>query len=214
MRFLKVLCVMALIFAVSATAYAETQSVKVSGDITMRSFARDCYDLNNDPVADAGNNGTISSTWATFLQSTAEVQIDADLTDNVGGCIRLINQRVWGNSNYFSEASSMTGQISTPYDDSFTSLAIAPGSNAFEVIVDLAYIELKEFLYSPLTVKVGRQDLWFGKGFIVGASQSDPSRALFAREYTAVNSFDAIRATLDYSPWTIDGVFAKIAETR
>jgi len=40
----------------------------------------------------------------------------------------------------------------------------------------------------------------------------DPSGALFAREYTAINSFDAIRATLDYSPWTIDGVFAKIHE--
>lgn len=215
MKFLKVLCVMALVFAVSATAYAETQSVKVSGDLTMRAFARDDYDLcvkghNNDPVV--ADDGTISNSWASFLQSTAEVQIDADLTDNVGGCIRLVNQRVWGNSNYFSEAASMTGQVTAPYDDSFTSLAIAPGSDAFEVIVDLAYIELKEFLYSPLTVKIGRQDLWFGKGFIVGASQMDPSRALFAREYTAINSFDAIRATLDYSPWTIDGVFAKIAE--
>ncbi|MBU0683577.1 MAG: alginate export family protein [Candidatus Omnitrophota bacterium] len=217
MKLLKVLCVIALVFAVSAVAYAETQSVKISGDIAMRGFARGNYDLNNDPVAiETGvvgaDTGAISTAWATFLQSTAEVQIDADLTDNVGGVIRLVNQRVWGNSNYFSEAGSMTGSIEAPFGDRFTSIAIAPGGDAFEVGVDLAYIELKEFLYSPLTLKIGRQDLWFGKGFIVGASQSDPSRSLFAREYTAINSFDAVRATLDYNPWTVDGVYAKIAE--
>ncbi len=212
MRFLKVLCVMALVFAVSAVAYAETQSVKVSGDITMRGFARGCYDLNNDPVALA-DDGSISNAWGTFLQSTAEVQIDADLTDNVGGVIRLVNQRVWGSGNYFSEGGALTGQVAMPYDDTFTRTAVAPGSaDAFEVALDLAYIELKEFLYSPLTLKIGRQDLWFGKGFIVGASQMDPTAALFAREYTAINSFDAVRATLDYSPWTIDGVYAKIHE--
>jgi hypothetical protein len=40
----------------------------------------------------------------------------------------------------------------------------------------------------------------------------DSQMSLWPAEYTAVTSFDAVRATLDYDPWTIDGVFAKISE--
>jgi hypothetical protein len=82
------------------------------------------------------------------------------------------------------------------------------------VNIDLAYIELKEFLYSPLTLRIGRQDLWFGRGFIVGANMQTPSNAIFAPEYTAFRAFDAVRATLDYDPWTIDFLYSKIAENE
>jgi len=67
-------------------------------------------------------------------------------------------------------------------------------------------------LYSPLTLRIGRQDLWFGRGFIIGKNLTQYRNNIFAAEYTAVNSFDAIRATLDYDPWTIDAVYAKITE--
>ena len=209
MKFLKVICVIAIVFAVSAVAYAETQSVKVSGDITMRGFARNNYNLSSGAVAPPANGG-VSTTWATFLQSTAEVQVDADLTDNVSGVIRLVNQRVWGDQMYQSSGVDTVG-IGAQRDGTVAN-PIAPGAGAYAVVVDLAYIELKEFLYSPLTLRIGRQDLWFGKGFIIGNSLQDPTGALFAREYTAITSFDAIRATLDFDPWTIDAVYAKISE--
>ena len=209
MKFLKVVCVIALVFAVSAIAYAETQSVKVSGDIAARAFARDNYDLSAGAVAPPAIGG-VSSNWATFLQSTVEVQVDADLTDNVSGVIRLVNQRVWGDELYQSTGIETVGLGAAR--DTNVARAVAPGADAYQVSVDLAYIELKEFLYSPLTLRIGRQDLWFGKGFIVGNSLQDPTGALYAREYTAITSFDAIRATLDYDPWTIDAVYAKISE--
>ena len=218
MKLFKIMCVMALVLAVSAIAYAETQSVKVSGDITLRAFARDNYDLNNDDAPSiAGvqnvNFGTESTDWMTFLQSTAEVQIDADLTDNVSGVIRLVNQRVWGDGN--QQAWDDLGGVSPPIvrtTDVYAQAAYVPGAaQNFNVDLDLAYIELKEFLYSPLTLRIGRQDLWFGKGFIVGNSLTNLGD-IFAPEYTAITSFDAVRATLDYDPWTIDAVFAKIGE--
>lgn len=211
MKLLKVFCVLALVFVVSTIAYAETQSVKVSGDITLRSLTRGDYDLDRDDAA-VTNTGSQSTDWATHLMSTAEVQIDADLTDNVSGVVRLVNQRVWGDGRQQSPASE-TGVVGVPFGDQFTATAINPTAGAnFDVLVDLAYIELKEFLYSPLTLKLGRQDLWFGKGFIIGANLQNPQAALFAPEYTAITSFDAIRGTLDYDPWTIDAVFAKISE--
>lgn len=213
MKFLKVLCVLAMVFAVSAVAYAETQSVKVSGDIAMRAFARDNYDLSKndlDATDVAGGSSSQTNNWATFLQSTAEVQVEADLTDNVSGVVRLLNQRVWGDQNYTSNANSEIVTLGPIRD--VTTVQTKTGGDAYNVDIDLAYIELKEFLYSPLTLKIGRQDLWFGKGFIIGNSLQDPENALYAPEYTAINSFDAIRATLDYDPWTIDAVYAKIGE--
>ena len=211
MKFLRIMCVVALLVAVSAIAYAETQSVKVSGDIALRAFARDNYDLNNDDAAPAGN-GSESNQWANYLTSTAEVQIDADLTDNVSGVIRLYNQREWGDQNATALATDELGQVRAPYDNAVSTRASAAGANTFDVGVDLAYIELKEFLYSPLTLRIGRQDLWFGRGFIVGANLQDPTGGFWPMEYTAQRSFDAVRATLDYDPWTIDGVYAKIRE--
>jgi hypothetical protein len=210
MKFLKVLCVVALVFAVSAVAYAETQSVKVSGDIAARSFLRNNFDLDKHDAAAAG--GTESSDWASFLLSTVEVQVDADLTDNVSGVIRLVNQRVWGDQLYTSTAAGELGGIMPIGDTVVARGAVAPGADAYDIIVDLAYIELKEFLYSPLTLRIGRQDLWFGKGFIIGNSLQDPTGSVWPQEYTAITSFDAIRATLDYDPWTIDAVYAKISE--
>jgi hypothetical protein len=195
MKLVKIVLVLAMAFAFTGIAYAETQSVKVSGDITMRAFMRDNFDLNSrDANTDASTN------MQSFLQSTAEVQIDADLTDNVSGVIRLLNQRVWGRQDY----QWVDGETAT--------VRAANQADAFNVAIDLAYIELKEFLYSPLTLKIGRQDIWFGRGFIIGNSLMDPYGNLAAPEYTAINSFDAIRATLDYDPWTIDLVYAKIAE--
>ena len=101
--------------------------------------------------------------------STVETQIDADLTDNVSAVIRLVNQRDW---NIYAKsiipgttALGINGRAGSGYTED---------DDAFDLILDLAYVELKEFLYSPLTLKIGRQDLWFGKGLIVGANQPLP----------------------------------------
>jgi hypothetical protein len=222
MKFLKVLCVVALVFAVSTIAYAETQSVKVSGDIAMNAFARDNYNLHS------GQNTSglsVSNTWATFLQSCAEVQVDADLTDNVSGVIRLVNQRVWGDDQFSNVNSNAVGGLALRDSNDGQHNYVAGGGssaisdynygetqNSYAVNIDLAYIELKEFLYSPLTLRIGRQDLWFGRGFIIGANMQTPGNTIFAQEYTAFRAFDAIRATLDYDPWTIDFVYSKISE--
>ncbi|MBI4974377.1 MAG: hypothetical protein HZC19_00955 [Candidatus Omnitrophica bacterium] len=92
-------------------------------------------------------------------------------------------------------------------------------NDEFDVMVDLAYVTLKDFIYSPLTLTIGRQDLWFGRGFIIGANQQNPGADaafvtgnLSAPEYTAIKSFDAVKAVLDYDPWTITGLYSKILE--
>jgi len=207
MKFLRVLCVLALALCVTASVYAETQSVKVSGDLTMRGLARNNYDYRGtitEPDVTRTNAGR--ENYSSFFLTNAEVEVDADLTDNVQTVIRLVNQREWNVTQ--TKSVSMN---TTMAQNGLGGLTYSP--DEFQVAVDLAYVTLKEFVYSPLTLTIGRQDLWFGKGFIVGANQQDPTGSISdAPEYTVINSFDSIKAILDYDPWTITGVYANIRE--
>lgn len=222
MKLIRTICVLGLALCLATGVYAGTQSVKISGDLTMRAFGRDDYDLNQDhyepdtpgttPYGTAGTDPTDpepgTSDWKTYFMTTTEVQIDADLTDNVSAVIRLFNQRDWNTAH---SKTIDNDDVILVRDEGSTYVRDA---TEFDVGVDLAYIELKEFLYSPLTLKIGRQDIWIGKGFIVGANLADYNANIHADEYTCMTSFDAIRATLDYDPWTIDMIAAKIWENE
>ncbi len=213
MKIFSILCALALVVGIATAAYADTQSIKVSGDLTVRGIVRDAYTFDaspteNSPVLRAGAD----SPTQTFFMSTTELQVDADMTDNVSAVVRLVNQRDW---NRATKAIMIGTRLNPNGRCGYT-----PLDDEFDVAVDLAYVELKDFIYSPLTLTVGRQDIWIGKGFIVGANQqnignvlaNDVGGELTAPEYTAINSFDAAKAVLDYDPWTITGIFAKIEE--
>lgn len=210
MRFLRVLCVLALVALFTASAYAETQSVKVSGDLTMRGIFRDQYDYVDNVAEPDPRTGRTGPNQSWFM-SVAEVEVDADLTDNVQTVIRLVNQRDW--NVYTKSVTSATTLVPNGLG------GYTENNDEFDVMVDLAYVTLKDFIYSPLTLTIGRQDLWFGRGFVIGANQQNPGADtafntgnLSAPEYTAINSFDAVKAVLDYDPWTITGLYSKILE--
>jgi len=80
----------------------------------------------------------------------------------------------------------------------------------------LANVTLKELFYSPLTVKLGRQNLWYGRGMIVGsrilAGDVDPDNNLGSDEFSQNNGFDAVRAILDFNPVTVDLLYSKVDE--
>lgn len=186
------------------TTYAAVQNVKVSGDISLSGVIRnhmaledyeDCYSADFEDNTSA-------------LLSQVRVRVDADLTDNVSTTVRLLNERVWGD-----EA-----------DDYSPSSPLTTRSNNTDVSLDLAYVTLKEFLYSPLTLTLGRQELRFGNGLIIG----DPDTNGIADghgtnvrylpnsldDLSIRKAFDAIRATLDYDPLVVDLVYAKIDEQQ
>jgi len=115
----KIFCVLAIVALIAAPAFAEVQNVKVSGDLSARWLIRGTYDLDK-------NGGTGGDSGDDFLQSAAEVQVDADLTDKVSATIAIINERAWGQNDESSSA----------------------------IDLNLAYVTMKEMLYSPLTVTV------------------------------------------------------------
>jgi len=183
MKLLTTICIAALAIAFCVPAFAGVQNVKVSGDINVWSLARRGINANSlDKTANVAN------TWNTttiFIEQVG-VNVAADLTDNVSTYVRVINERDWD----------------------------VVGNASMDIDLDEAYVTLKEMLYAPLTVKLGRQNIWFGKGFIVGANTGswDANGSLTVNEISDSTAFDAIRGTLDYDPWTIDLVAAKIDE--
>ena len=217
------------LLACSVPAYAEVQNVKVGGEVNVRGFYRKSLRLNDAVTNGTGGGSTTvvdctdlspgvsggcsapdgDSSGDQFIQQLTAVDIGADLTENVAAQVRVINQRVWGSP---AEDATNTTNSSTANAD------------ANQVQLSLANVTLKELFYSPLTVTLGRQRLWFGRGFIVGsrllAADADPNGALAADEFTDLTAFDAIRGTLDLSgilggtPLTLDGVFAKVNENE
>src|SRR3989338_7066784 len=108
MKSLKALFVFALAVALAAPAYAETQNVKVSGSIDAYWFNRHNYDLKagNDigviPVTGTGYAGggatadtNFRSNTADWFRSNTQIEVSADLTDNVSTVINIVNQRDW-----------------------------------------------------------------------------------------------------------------------
>lgn len=153
-------------------------------------------------------SGDLSTTWAVRdnfdlgagvpnrhmndVLSFARVRIDADLTDNVSTTVRLLNERPWGRS-----------------------VDAANGDQVEEIDIDLAYVQLREMLYSPLTVTLGRQELFYGNGFIIGGNGPN-NTTLGALNYAGAadlsmrKSLDAVKAVFNYDPLTIDLVAAVV----
>ncbi len=161
-------------------AYAEVQNVKVSGDIIASGVARNHFNLA------AGAAGDKKNIDQSLFMTQTRVRIDADLTDNVMATVRLINERVWNGQNDTNS------------------------SGSDNINLDLAYVTLKEFLYSPLTLTIGRQEMSFGNSLIIGRAQVPSGKINIPTDLTERKAFDAIRATLDYDPLVVDLVYAKV----
>ena len=180
----RLIVVLTLLFVVGIAfaAYAEVQNVKVSGDILMSGVSRSQFGLLYSVPGDK------SQFNQNLFMSQVRLRVDADLTDNVMATVRLINERVWNGQNDTSS------------------------SGNDKIDLDLAYATLKEFLYSPLSFTVGRQEIRFGNGLIIGNAKAASGVTNIPTDLTERKAFDAIRATLNYDPLVIDLIYAKVKQ--
>jgi len=134
---------------------------------------------------DLGENTAASEFEQSIFFTQTRLRVDADLTDNVSATVALLNERVWDDS-----------------DDAYD-----------EIDIDLAYVTLREMLYSPLTVVIGRQAFAFGNSFIMdsaGDRNLTNTQLGEATDLSKEQGLDAVRLTLDYNPLTVDVIYAKI----
>jgi hypothetical protein len=187
----RLIIILALAFVVgfAFAAYAEVQNVKVGGDLTMVGAIRNQLDLvGSTGTADAGN----ADAWV----SIGRVKIDANLTDNIDVCVRLINERVWSTT------------------------AVA-ASSATAVDLDLAYVALKDFMKdtinTPVTMVLGRQEIKIGSGLLIGSPGGNQTKAQSSlgaglSDLSTKKAFDAIVGVVDLSPVTLTAGFVKVTE--
>jgi len=196
---MKKLLVAAIVVLMASPAFAAIQNVKVSGDITSTYLDRSDFDLGlNGPVGLAGTtqNPTLPEGLkhqSIFLTQT-RLRVDADLSDNVSTTVGLINERAWNGDNTVYGYSQDT-----------------------DVELYLANVTMRELLYSPLTVTVGRQIFNYGNGLILGEggvnNQSSGNLKYIAQDFGMGTAEDGIKAVLDYKPLTIDLIYFKNDQT-
>jgi hypothetical protein len=122
-----------------------------------------------------------------FITQTT-LQVDADLSDNVSATVGLINEGAWG----------------------------VDASGRGEIDLYLAFVKLREMLYSPLTVVIGRQSFAYGNSFIMdsaGTNNQAPGNSgiqHIASDLTSQTTLDAVRLMFDYNPLNIELLFSKI----
>jgi hypothetical protein len=172
----KLMLAVALVALMAMPAFASVQNVKVGGDLKTTSVIRNNFVSGALALASDSQN---------VILSQIGLNVQADLTDNVSTTLRLVNERLWGDS---------TGT----------------GTDASSVIrVDAAYVTMKEMLYSPLTVVIGRQPLVYGNQFLIGDLSAN-TEVPDVTDITGGANADAIKAILTYDPLTIDLFAAKI----
>ncbi|MGE5197396.1 MAG: alginate export family protein [Deltaproteobacteria bacterium] len=200
-RLIAILAV-AFLAAFVTGAYAEVQNVKVSGDLQFMSVYRSQFDFVGK--AEFPSEASGMSRGDNIFLSIARVRVDADLTDNVSATVRLIGEWLWGTNDNNNEI--------VDFGDGSEQLKFQADANP-GVDIDLAYVTVKEFLCSPLTLVIGRQELHYGNDMIIGDSDTNrvDGRGNIPGDLSPRNAFDAIRAILNYDPLVVDLVYAKIS---
>jgi len=131
-----------------------------------------------------------------ILQTHMRLYVQAMLTDNVEAMVRLINERVWGE----------WGEGDDDYD------------HYMQPLVDLAYIKVSDLLTPGLALTVGRQEIQFGEGLVVGSAFLPydgryPTGDTLAEDLGLQKAFDAIRVDYKFNQVPVD-ITAFMAKNR
>ncbi|HDL63832.1 MAG TPA: hypothetical protein ENH12_00435, partial [Proteobacteria bacterium] len=154
-KMMVVLLAALMLFGVSFAVKAEVQNVRLGGDIRTRMY----YAKNVNTVDLEEDRDDF------FFRQRTRISAEADLTDNVWIVSTVEADGVWGQQVVNSDGEKV--------------------DNNWDVNIAEAYIQLSEILYSPMTIKVGRQYLNYGRGFLISSREW---------EY----KFDAVRLPFDF----------------
>ena len=167
--------------------WAEVQNVRLGGDIRIRAYGtRDLYNLDSDTDDDDF-----------YLRQRTRVSAEADLTDNIWVVTTVEADGMWGRKTVQRKEKEVTVTNPDGTTTTTTEVTYTETDNDWDVNVAEAYIQLGEMFYSPLTLKLGRQYLNYGRGFLISSKEWE-------------HKPDTARAILDFYPWTIDLIYSRL----
>ena len=185
-----------LALVIGGSALAELQNVSVGGQLRIRGrYWDNVYNdngreiripdffLEGRPIGPFGaaspysfNDKGNSRGW---VEQGTKLRISADFTEYVYAVVELDDFEIWGGGDFRSNY--ITG-------------ADARANSGDDVGILQSYIETNETFGQPLRLRIGRQQIKLGSGWLVGENQS-----------TLNISFDGIRATYSGDGYAIDG---------
>ena len=214
----------AVTVACAVPAFAELQNVQVGGSIRIRGsyftpsailepdsvrnplvegvppiWSMPPYTNNNVGIRWPGlwpGRSPVSSlfSWSddghalSFVEQRTRLNVKADFTDAVSAFIELDSYDIWGE------------ELRSDYITGMDRRAVSGN----DVEVYQAYIEANDMFDLPLSMRIGRQELMLGSGWLVGTNDTS---ALFRGL-----SFDGIVATYATDMVSVSGVWSKLAE--
>jgi len=176
--------VMTILAVVAVPAFAELQNVQVGGSIYIR--GNDWFNMRDSGMNDIA-----------FFDQRTRVNVRADFTDNVSAFIEIDDYSVWGEDLRTNYLTGVDSRVAANPDNPF----LGPNGNP---AVFQAYIEAKEMWGTALKARIGRQEIQFGSGWLVGLADEG--------NYPFGVSFDALRLTYATDQFSVDAVAAKLAE--
>ena len=184
-RLMLAVLALAAIFALARDLRAEVQNVRLGGDIRTRFYyTKNLYDLSSEFDDDDF-----------YVRQLSRGSAEADLTDNIWAVATVEADGIWGQNlaEKVSEEVTVDGKPRTIS-------RWVKEENVWDVNIAEAYLQISEIFYSPLTFKLGRQYLQYGRGFLISS-----------RDWRY--KFDSVRGILDFFPWTIDLLYSRLTES-
>ncbi|MCX5772163.1 MAG: alginate export family protein [Candidatus Hydrogenedentes bacterium] len=215
--------VMAILLLVAAPAYAELQNTQVGGEIRIRGnwwtsgFSPDSPSSLN-PLFQGpwfpsfrgvpGGNPLAGLRWAPqpgrlavvspvgwdeknngfrFVEQRTKLHVRADFTEMVSAFIQIDSYDIWG------ETPGLLGAAGFDFRSDYVTGVDRRANTADDVEVYQSYIEANEMFGVPLRLRIGRQELKLGSGWLVGTNEAGSVfRGL---------SFDGFRGRSRVSVW-------------
>lgn len=144
---------------------------------------------NNEDVADqyAGKNATDAENFFTTLLG---VNGQWDLVKDTAFNFRLAAQFDWLGSNTGGPLQSSVPGFDE--ESGTAGLGAGPsGTNPFGLWVNQAVLSFTDFGGFPVNAKLGRQNVWLGKGFVLGNRLFGAGPTIYANGYTPTGSHNA-----------------------
>jgi len=185
----KLLLTAMLVVMLGGPAFAELQNVEIGGSLRIRG---NYFDMDYTRYIGGYDHHGVFGMEAfgkhAFIEQRTRLNVKADFTQNVSAFVEFDYYDWWG-EDFRS--------------DYLTGADYRGGSN--DVALYQAYIEAQYLWDTPLSVRVGRQELALGSQFLVGVNDVSHS-------FTGL-SFDAVNVAYTTELVALNAFAAKLAET-
>ncbi len=192
-RLLTIALAVLFVTSLSSVVLAERTALSIDGVLVLKSIYQENIDVDGPSLG--------TSSMDNRVEQKINLNVDADMTDNVSGHIGLESTGAWGDTVNSGAWTDIDG------DGLMDAGEVAPGgyqadAQAATLRIDEAYIKIDELLMEELSITAGVMSVEY--------SLRDDGNAMFL----SIPEMGAFKATLDYDPLYVDLLIGKLNETR